>query len=584
MWTPTVTGFAASSDWRTEHLSDREQMLIEALGELRKHERTLVKGFRLAYKTFLQELDRIFRKHDGVPGSLLDVGMFDAPLLRLKKKLYHTILDIAPAVMAAGLVQARRVLQLSFADGEGSGVPAPEIPAEWYQWYAQTLDDALKRYTLRERERIQKLTEKATAEGWSIPKLASQLKQEIGSDVYWRAERVARTEVMRLFNLGHVGGLYGEPLVKGFQYAVVLDARTSHICRGLAGKWVPVDRLVRVPPFHPNCRTLLIPIFEDEVDRLSLDDAVTELQQQAIARDFGKIPESVLTAWRTEQPTRQPKAEKRPTKAGAQPPEPELVDESMLPPELRDVPLRDRGWQWYRDAGTWAREKYFPDFRQLIRDDHEGFGNRLRRLYQTNPEERVAFHIEGAGKKETQLMERQIDAIVQVLPARWLKGARIWGGRITLRVDAGVSRAFYDPVKKKIHLSANGPSDILLHEVVHVLSERSGLMQLAWDEIHQIRTAGEPLVSLQQFGDYASNEMARIDKYVEPYIGKEYYMYGRVTALELPAMVFQGIFQPYLRRLDRPKQRARNSSYILTGLAVDIELLDTAIGMLLFMP
>lgn len=51
--------------------------------------------------------------------------------------------------------------------------------------------------------------------------------------------------------------------IRAYVFRAVMDARTSHICRGLNGTIVPAKDtalLIRIkPPLHPNCRSMLIP-------------------------------------------------------------------------------------------------------------------------------------------------------------------------------------------------------------------------------------------------------------------------------------------------------------------------------------
>jgi NAD+--asparagine ADP-ribosyltransferase len=48
-------------------------------------------------------------------------------------------------------------------------------------------------------------------------------------------------------------------VISGYQFAAVLDDRTSDICNGLHGKKF-VAGTEPVPPMHFNCRSVLVPI------------------------------------------------------------------------------------------------------------------------------------------------------------------------------------------------------------------------------------------------------------------------------------------------------------------------------------
>jgi SPP1 gp7 family putative phage head morphogenesis protein len=75
-------------------------------------------------------------------------------------------------------------------------------------------------------------------------------------------ERIARTSITDAFNQSRQS-FFGDPDLKGFvqayEYAAVLDNRTSDICESNNGK-VRVNWSDRTPPLHFNCRSILVPV------------------------------------------------------------------------------------------------------------------------------------------------------------------------------------------------------------------------------------------------------------------------------------------------------------------------------------
>lgn len=54
-----------------------------------------------------------------------------------------------------------------------------------------------------------------------------------------------------------------------YEICAVLDSKTSALCRSLDGKVFDLKGRkvgINAPPFHPNCRTVTVPYFEDEAD------------------------------------------------------------------------------------------------------------------------------------------------------------------------------------------------------------------------------------------------------------------------------------------------------------------------------
>lgn len=58
---------------------------------------------------------------------------------------------------------------------------------------------------------------------------------------------------------------FGSGGFNAYQLSAVLDTRTTTICASLDGKVYRLsDADRKVPPFHPGCRTIMIPIFDNE--------------------------------------------------------------------------------------------------------------------------------------------------------------------------------------------------------------------------------------------------------------------------------------------------------------------------------
>ena len=142
----------------------------------------------------------------------------------------------------------------------------PQLPDFLRRWYRAEAERHLSRYAAREREVIRRVVQRAYLRGGDAREVAREVSRRILSVAGWQAERIARTELMRFYNLAHYGVYQSLPrgVVVGYEYSVVLDDRTSHICRPLVGKRVAAHRLRHLPPFHPHCRTVVIPIFAVE--------------------------------------------------------------------------------------------------------------------------------------------------------------------------------------------------------------------------------------------------------------------------------------------------------------------------------
>jgi len=80
------------------------------------------------------------------------------------------------------------------------------------------------------------------------------------------ADTWARTETTRWYTLGRVRmAEEAGDAVWGYEYVVILDDRTTDLCRSLYQRRVAKDAITRFPPFWWNCRTTLRAIMAEWV-------------------------------------------------------------------------------------------------------------------------------------------------------------------------------------------------------------------------------------------------------------------------------------------------------------------------------
>ncbi|WP_282804568.1 minor capsid protein [Clostridium tetani] len=94
-----------------------------------------------------------------------------------------------------------------------------------------------------------------------------------------RARTLTNTESSYIVSKSTFNSYIGSGIVKEYEILATLDLHTSRICRSLDGKVFKVNEKeigVNAPPFHPNCRTTIVPYFDDAID------------EERIARDSDK--------------------------------------------------------------------------------------------------------------------------------------------------------------------------------------------------------------------------------------------------------------------------------------------------------
>ncbi|HBI73624.1 MAG TPA: phage head morphogenesis protein [Lachnospiraceae bacterium] len=115
---------------------------------------------------------------------------------------------------------------------------------------------------------LQKLNESITTmliQGRNPKTLAGEMAKTFGTKEY-EAYRLLHTEGSFIMGQGTLAG-YREDGVEKYRILATLDVKTSDICREQDGKVYDVDKAVvgvNYWPFHPNCRTTDVPVYEDD--------------------------------------------------------------------------------------------------------------------------------------------------------------------------------------------------------------------------------------------------------------------------------------------------------------------------------
>jgi SPP1 gp7 family putative phage head morphogenesis protein len=101
-----------------------------------------------------------------------------------------------------------------------------------------------------------------------------------------RIARLVRTETMRHLNNGELAETYSDDAIVAWRYSAILDLRTSDLCRHLHGKIIHRHQLqtggMGAPPFHPHCRTIMLPIFQWQAEELERDGFDWSLPKETV--------------------------------------------------------------------------------------------------------------------------------------------------------------------------------------------------------------------------------------------------------------------------------------------------------------
>ena len=118
--------------------------------------------------------------------------------------------------------------------------------------------------------------------GDGVREVMSDLETVFGDYSKARLETIVRTNFMESFNSGRTAQFQQMPNIEMYQFSAIMDGRTSDVCIAMDGKiFNKADLSLYEPPLHFNCRSLVVPIFSDEVE---------ENQDLINSNEYSKLP------------------------------------------------------------------------------------------------------------------------------------------------------------------------------------------------------------------------------------------------------------------------------------------------------
>lgn len=148
-----------------------------------------------------------------------------------------------------------------------------------------TLDELLDAFSQAERKKITSAIRLAHHDGLPSAKLVQMIR---GSRARNYQDGILAITTRHAKTIAHTGTAIvanqakqaviadNADIIKGIKILATLDLRTSSICRGLDGVFMPLDK-ARYPPYHFNCRTSFEIVYDDYTapkQRASMDGVV----------------------------------------------------------------------------------------------------------------------------------------------------------------------------------------------------------------------------------------------------------------------------------------------------------------------
>lgn len=165
-------------------------------------------------------------------------------------------------------------------------------------------------------------------------------------------------------------------------------------------------------------------------------------------------------------------------------------------------------------------------------------------LAERNSELQKLLHVDNPASVQTQTADQSADA-----QARWRAGADGFNRLVDARVAPRVAielvakadiRAYYNPQDKKIYLQSKDDGWIVAHELGHWLEDANPSVHQKALDFFDRRTSGEARAQLTGMSAF---ETGKRDRFIDPYMGREYVYNGDRYATEIVSMGIQYFYK-----------------------------------------
>lgn len=395
------------------------------------------------------------------------------------------------------------------------------------------------------------------------------------------ASRLIRTESAFISNLAMTNA-YEKGTCEKYEILATLDLKTSEICRHMDGKKFPFkDKLVGVnhPPFHPNCRTVTIPCYDDDIEK-RLDEKSGRL-------------------------ARNPKTGKT-----------EVVEninyETWYKKYVKGNKVDNSGYNISKKELKNLIDKVNRlNIKEASKDDMIDLGEKVNEAFKINEKlgnkeelKSIFSNFRDCGNKITddtfelgdiwdadrsEIVKEQLKKTFSYYPEEWSKIPENHNRKLFVRMsnrgyfmegayhpNRGYSHSLGQDMDGYLTIVTNGTrKSTPFHEIGHMVEWANPEVLRIEKEFIESRTINESPVKLDNLfpnHGYTSDEVTLKDDFISPYIGKVY-----DGATEVLSIGLESIFEPG----EGLVKSIENGNYVYKKITDDKEYLNLIIGLIL---
>lgn len=395
------------------------------------------------------------------------------------------------------------------------------------------------------------------------------------------ASRLIRTESAFISNLAMTNA-YEKGTCEKYEILATLDLKTSEICRHMDGKKFPFkDKLVGVnhPPFHPNCRTVTIPCYDDDIEK-RLDEKSGRLARNPKTGKTEVVENINYETWYK----KYVKGNKV-DNSGYNISEEELKN---LIDKVNRLNIKEASKDDMIDLGEKVNEAFKINEKLGNKEELKSIFSNFRDCGNKITDDTFELgDIWDADRSE--IVKEQLKKTFSYYPEEWSKIPENHNRKLFVRMsnrgyfmegayhpNRGYSHSLGQDMDGYLTIVTNGTrKSTPFHEIGHMVEWANPEVLRIEKEFIESRTINESPVKLDNLfpnHGYTSDEVTLKDDFISPYIGKVY-----DGATEVLSIGLESIFEPG----EGLVKSIENGNYVYKKITDDKEYLNLIIGLIL---
>jgi len=223
-------------------------------------------------KRFSDQMAHIFKEQRDIIISKLPEKA-DNRLLPEKKETEKTVEKLTPIVAFVIAMQSAKAFQLLGQENRLN----PSNNDNVSDYLVDRVFKFSHDITVETNRQIGKVLADATTDGLSIPQTTVKIREAFGKMQTFRAERIARSEIIRATSFATEEAFVVSEVVEAKEWLTFIDERTDQACLAMNGKTLGLGKDyfkqgdsfhgvslnyedISGPPLHSNCRCTIVPV------------------------------------------------------------------------------------------------------------------------------------------------------------------------------------------------------------------------------------------------------------------------------------------------------------------------------------